>query len=332
MKQMIAREEITMKKRRTFLAALGAVCLLGALPFTASAALGEPIGQDDLEGATGSMTDHVDGTVFTWPYAGGENLVHIAKADDPASKDYVIEGSQSLYFINAGDDATADLLIPVTNFEKGSVCDFKADKTYVARFLLKQIAPFGTQKSNLQVIVRTWAWEDPWVVFGFKPDDAGDLTVSVKQNGKMYEKGAIQKIADDTYEVALRFNGVTNSTNCYLAWYIEGEAGFSLDGLKIYETQDNPETAFEKEALPKPTTEPAPTPETTAAGSDSKTTAAKKTTSAQVNASDSSQGESGGLSTGAIVAIAVAAVVLVACGVVVAVVLVKRSKTGKSGE
>lgn len=322
-----------MKKFKRLASCLMVGCIMSSLfAFRASAELGSVVASENLEAASGKMTDRVEGTNFGWAFAGGDKQLFVAKDSDPKTKDYVLEGKQSLYFINTGDKAVSAMDPLITVFGKESAGDFKADKTYIARFLMKQIAPFNNKKSKLSITVRTWAWEDKWVNYDFTADENGDLNVKLDSStAKMYEKAAMQKIDEDTYEVALRFNGVENTTNCYLLWHLEGEGGFSIDDLKIYESKDDPKKAFEKQAVAPPTTTTSTptttTSETATTAADNKTNA--NNTTAPAGATTAPAGgaeETSGLSTPAIVAIVIAGIAVVGAGAAAAIILVRKKK------
>lgn len=327
-----------MKKGKSIVALLMAGCMMTSVfAFSASAELGTAVASENMEAASGKMTDRVDGTNFGWAFAGGDKQLFVAKDSDPKTKDYVLEGKQSIYFINTGDKAVSAMDPLITAFDKGSAGDFQADKTYVVRFLMKQIAPFNNNKAKLSVTVRTWSWDDKWVNYDFTADENGDLKVKLDaETAKMYEKAAMQKIGEDTYEVALRFNGVPTSTNNYLFWHLEGEGGFSIDDLKVYESQDDPKKAFEKEAVapattqPKPTETTAPTAANTTGDKDDANTTAPSGTTASKPADDTQTEAPTGLSTPAIVAIVIAGVVVVGAGAAAAVILIRKKKKGEA--
>lgn len=317
---------------------LAVVCLLACLfCFPSSAALGEAIVTDNIENTS---SDLGSGN-FYYPYAGGDKTLLLADASDPKTQDYVIEGQKSIYFLNTGDKATSDLSAMITKEP-----DFADDKTYVVRFLMKQIAPMGS-KAYMEIVVRTWTWGDAWATFKITEGANGDLQIKADQNVKMYEKAAMQKVDEDTYEVSLRFSGISmeTKTNCYLFWYLFGEGGFSFDDMKIYQTTDNPDKAFELEPVAAPTTTTTTTvaTTTTTAGTTEKTddgdqpsntTTANgdnSTTTTNANGSgDQDTDAPAGLSSAALIALIVAGVVVLGVVIFIVILAIKRKNNNVS--
>ena len=276
-----------MKTMRKLAAPLLTGLLTLAIGFSMAAAAAPPetpFASEDLEGATGNfilvrdhdrIPDTLEGAeTFAFPYEGGDKQLKIARKSDSATKDYVIEGDQSLYFTNVGENAAAAIEPLITKGNVGTPLNFQPSKVYVARFLFKEIHTIaGT--STLNVNVRTWSWEDEqqWVNFEIKPKSSGGFTARKISGGGPYDKIVIQQVEEDVYEVAMRFSGLQPSADqyCYLFWQLNGQGGVSIDGFKAYESKENPNKFFERAAYGADEPD-----DTTKAPEDNKTTAPTK--------------------------------------------------------
>lgn len=226
----------------------------------ASAALGNAIITDDLENAGPGWTavratdiqkginNVYQNSIFGYPYPGGDKTLKLADKANPDTASYVISGNKSIYFTNDPvKSGTENLSAMMTLPKDGSALEFKADKVYIARFRMRVIE----KGAKLSITVRTWDAMDDWITFQFNTDVKKGYAVKATGNLRLYDKAAIQKIGENDYEVALRFAGVNTQgadSYCYLMWDIAGTGGFSFDDMKVYESKNAPDKAFELEA------------------------------------------------------------------------------------
>lgn len=56
---------------------------------------------------------------------------------------------------------------------------------------------------------------------------------------------AVKKLSDGSFHVAVRFQGVESSTDCYLYWDLE-KGAVSFDDFALYEGDKDPALALEK--------------------------------------------------------------------------------------
>ena len=331
---------------KTIIGVVSVLCVLIFLPVLstgAAADLGDPMWADDVEGydKTAAAPQYTIG--YCYPYPGDNLYLKVADSHDLASREYVIEGNYSVYFTNVGDDAL-EVLTPMM-LDTGAKLVYP--KTYILRFLLKQIIPFGSAEDYLMVKASYWDKVDRAVDFMFTNDASGDLKVKCTKGAATYEKAVIQKIGDDLYEVAIRFSAVPGINPDYelvdkIQWHLCGTGGFAVDDTKVYESTADPQEAFElvpgktsSSTTAASTATQAPAGDTTPtdggntttkapAGNTNTTTKAPATDGAGDDADD--QDAAGGLSAPALIALIVGSVVVLGAVAVIVVIVIRRKK------
>lgn len=199
--------------------------------------LGDPLIFDDMEKAVKVDADAVSvhDTLINWPFPGGQSNLFIAdKNGDNAGA--VIAGEKSILLKNLTGGAQMTV-----NTGKSELLKLNKDKTYVASFKIKfdEVPADG-----FNMVVRTWTQGDKWVTVKLKPDN-GNLTATVTENKQDCNKVAVKKLSDGSFHVAVRFQGVESSTDCYLYWDLE-KGAVSFDDFALYESDKDPALALEK--------------------------------------------------------------------------------------
>ena len=199
--------------------------------------LGDPLIFDDMEKAVKVDADAVSvhDTLINWPFPGGQSNLFIADKNGE-NAEAVIAGDKSILIKNLTSGAQITV-----NTGKGELLKLSKDKTYVASFKIKFVE---VPADGFNMVVRTWTQGDKWVTVKLKPDN-GNLTATVTENKQDCNKVAVKKLSDGSFHVAVRFQGVESSTDCYLYWDLE-KGAVSFDDFALYESDKEPALALEK--------------------------------------------------------------------------------------